>query len=219
MNKPIRTTILRDPQDLLAAPGSSPKLSGDEINLEVQRTQDKLLDLERQRELIERQKKQLEELKRKQHEFEHGQHDIAEKLTRGLVTLERQEFELKRETEQIQMIRQQFADQLHAVESLQDQEWEPGNLSEELTRALAAVDQAKAVFAQADVRLASLKRPLAQPQSYAQASVTDEFTDALDYAPQMSSDFWVKVTTGFAYSLPGLIGIFLFILFWMVVRK
>ena len=159
MSKPTKTTILRDPQELIAEEQEKQqRLSADDLNMKVQQAQDVLLDLERRREQIERQKKQLEELRRKQHEFEQGQHEILEKLTRGLVLLERQEFELKREAEQVQIIREQFSGQLDIVESIQAEHWDTNNLEEELTRALATVDQARATFSQAQARMEAIRR-------------------------------------------------------------
>src|SRR5476649_2474378 len=75
--------------------------TANEINLKVQHVQEQLLDLKRQQEEVERQKKELDELSRKQREFDEGRREIVEKLTRGLVLLEREEFEVKRELEQI----------------------------------------------------------------------------------------------------------------------
>ncbi len=214
MSKPIKTTILRDPEDLLSEEQEKQqRLSADDLNTKVQHAQDVLLDLERRREQIERQKRQLEELRKKQHEFEEGQHEIQEKLTRGVVLLERQEFELKRETEQIQIIREQFADQLSVVESIQAQEWDSNNLEEELTRALASIDQAKSVYFQSHARMEAMKRQSSSTESAESSPV--------EYAPYQQidpSDFWARVTVGFAYSLPGFIFLFLLSLLWLILK-
>jgi chromosome segregation ATPase len=214
MSKPIKTTILRDPGDLLSEEqDKQERLSSEDLKIKVQQHEDVLLDLERRREQIERQKRQLEELRRKQHEFEQGQHEIQENLTRGLVLLERQEFELKREAEQVQIIREQFATQLQTVEAIQAQEWETDNLEDELTRALATVDQAKSIYSQAQVRMEAIKR---QSNNTVNESLQVELTGN---SPDAMTDFWSRVAAGLAYSLPGLIGLFLLSLFWLAVRK
>lgn len=211
--RPTRTTVMRQPGELLPAEDSTAKMSVEDLSQRVQQAQDVLIDLERRREEIERQKRQLEELRRKQTEFEHGQHEIRERLTRGLVTLQRQEHELKREAEQVQIIREQFADQLQGIESIDPQDWDSAHLEENLTHALATVDQAQAVYSQSQVRLEALRRQTSSVEAPV-SSIDQESADG-EYAP---SDFWTKVTTGFAYSLPGLIGLFLLTLLWLMKR-
>src|ERR1700743_1123300 len=110
---PAEEEIYHEEQELLppAAPaegGSAPH----EIDLKVQRYEEQLLDLKRQQDEIARQKRELDELSRKQREFDEGKRDVVEKLTRGLVLLEREEFEVKRELEQIKSIRNSFSEHL-----------------------------------------------------------------------------------------------------------
>ena len=151
--------VFPEDQDLL--PPSSPapdSSSANEINLKVQRVEEQLLDLKRQQEEIERQKKELDELSRKQREFDEGRRDIVEKLTRGLVLLEREEFEVKRELEQIKIVRDSFAEHLGQTESLNPADWSTEELPTELTKALARVDQAKAIYSQSRARLLALRQ-------------------------------------------------------------
>src|SRR6202789_4174249 len=105
--------------DLLSSEvANDPTSNVNEINLKVQHHQELLLDLRRQQEEIERQKRELEELSRKQREFDEGRRDIVEKLTRGIVLLERQEFEFKRELEQIKVVRDSFVEHLDQTENI-----------------------------------------------------------------------------------------------------
>ncbi len=85
-----------EPELLPSNVSADPTSTANEINLKVQHVQEQLLDLRRQQEEIERQKRDLEELSRKQREFDEGRREIVEQLTRGLVLLEREEFEVKR---------------------------------------------------------------------------------------------------------------------------
>src|SRR5271170_2773406 len=151
--------VFSEEQELLA-PGSptDPTSTANEINLKVQRVEEQLLDLKRQQEEIERQKKELDELSRKQREFDEGRRDIVEKLTRGLVLLEREEFEVKRELEQIKIVRDNFAEHLGQTENLNPADWSSEELPTELTRALARVDQAKSIYSQSRARLAALRQ-------------------------------------------------------------
>jgi predicted RNase H-like nuclease (RuvC/YqgF family) len=147
-------------QELLppASSPTDPTSTANEINLKVQRVEEQLLDLKRQQEEIERQKKELDELSRKQREFDEGRREIVEKLTRGLVLLEREEFEVKRELEQIKIVRDSFAEHLGQTENLNPADWSSEELPTELTKALARVDQAKAIYSQSRARLQALRQ-------------------------------------------------------------
>ncbi len=203
--------IYNEDQDLLTAPsGAAPDTStANEINIKVQRVEEQLLDLKRQQEEIERQKKELDELSRKQREFDEGRRDIVEKLTRGLVLLEREEFEVKRELEQIKLVRDSFAEHLSQTETLTPSDWPSEELPTELTKALARVDQAKTIYNQSRARLMALRQ---NEEGMAEDSLPSEF------APEQTSggvpyekSIGAMVREGFFYSaLPlGLCSVFL----------
>ena len=199
--KPTPTELPEDEypeeQELLPSEAANdPTSTANEINLKVQHVQEQLLDLKRQQEEIERQKRELEELSRKQREFDEGRREIVEKLTRGLVLLEREEFEVKRELEQIKIVRDSFADHLGQTENLNPADWSSADLPSELTKALARVDQAKAIYSQSRARLAALRQ-------------VEENQAAADLPPEMSPElapyeksFGAMVREGFAYTLP-----------------
>jgi chromosome segregation ATPase len=186
-------------QDLLptASSGDNPS-TANEINLKVQHVQEMLLDLKRQQEEVERQKRELEELSRKQREFDEGRRDIVEKLTRALVLLERQEDEAKRELEQIKIVRDSFAEHLGQTENLNPAEWSSEEMPTELTRALARVDQAKAIYSQSRARLSALR----QHEEGELESVSDF---SAEMAAPVEKSFGAMVREGFAYSLPLLV--------------
>jgi hypothetical protein len=192
--------LIPDPEyadEELLPTGTSPSPDNTaEINLKVQHVQEQLLDLKRQQEEVERQKKELEELSRKQREFDEGRREIVEKLTRGLVLLERQEFEVKRELEQIKVVRDSFAEHLSQTENLNPAEWSSEELPSELTKGLARVDQAKVIFSQSRARLAALRQ--------GEEGETDAMPSDLppEYAPMAEKSFGAMVRDGFAYSLP-----------------
>jgi vacuolar-type H+-ATPase subunit I/STV1 len=183
-------------EDLLPPGTSSGSDNTAEINLKVQHVQEQLLDLKRQQEEVERQKRELEELSRKQREFDEGRREIVEKLTRGLVLLERQEFEVKRELEQIRVVRDSFAEHLQQTENLSPAEWSSEELPTELTKGLARVDQAKVIYSQSRARLSALRQ--------IEEGETDNIASELppEYAPAPEKSFGAMVREGFAYSLP-----------------
>ena len=201
--------VFSEEQELLP-PSSSPTdptSTANEINLKVQRVEEQLLDLKRQQEEIERQKKELDELSRKQREFDEGRREIVEKLTRGLVLLEREEFEVKRELEQIKIVRDSFAEHLGETENLNPADWTSEELPTELTKALARVDQAKAIYSQSRARLLALRQA---EEGQGGEDIPADLMPESGGAPYEKS-FGAMVREGFAYSaLPlGLTSIFL----------
>jgi hypothetical protein len=197
--QPAEEEIYHEEQELLPPPAApTDGSSANELDLKVQRYEEQLLDLKRQQDEIARQKRELDELSRKQREFDDGKRDIVEKLTRGLVVLEREELEVKRELEQIKSVRHGFAEHLNQVEGLNPSEWSSEELPNELTKALARVDQAKTVHNQSRARLTALR------QSEENAAAGDEL--APEYAPQAGGQSYEKsfgamVREGFAYSI------------------
>jgi predicted RNase H-like nuclease (RuvC/YqgF family) len=193
---------------LPSEPAADQTSTANEINLKVQRVEEQLLDLKRQQEEIERQKKELDELSRKQREFDEGRREIVEKLTRGLVLLEREEFEVKRELEQIKIVRDSFAEHLNQTETLNPADWSSEELPSELTRALARVDQAKAIYSQSRARLAALR----QAEEGAEGDLPPDLGSE---APPYEKSFGAMAREGFAYSaLPmGLTGVFLLLIY------
>jgi predicted RNase H-like nuclease (RuvC/YqgF family) len=190
--------VFSEEQELLP-PSSSPTDStstANEINLKVQRVEEQLLDLKRQQEEIERQKKELDELSRKQHEFDEGRREIVEKLTRGLVLLEREEFEVKRELEQIKIVRDSFAEHLGQTENLNPADWSSEELPTELTKALARVDQAKAIYSQSRARLVALRQA---EEGQAGEDIPPDL--APDPGAPYEKSFGAMVRESFAYSI------------------
>jgi predicted RNase H-like nuclease (RuvC/YqgF family) len=195
---PPEEEIYHEEPELLPTPAAPEAGSANEINLKVQRVEEQLLDLKRQQEEIERQKRELDELSRKQREFDAGRRDIVEKLTRGLVLLEREEFEVKRELEQIRIVRDSFSEHLNQTESLNPADWATEDLPSELTKALAHVDQAKAIYSQSRARLLALR------QAEEGGAVADELETELaplSSGPSYEKSFGAMVREGFAYSI------------------
>ena len=194
-------------QELLPPAAAAPvdTSTANEINLKVQRVEEQLLDLKRQQEEIERQKKELDELSRKQREFDEGRREIVEKLTRGLVLLEREEFEVKRELEQIKIVRDSFAEHLGQTENLNPADWSTEELPSELTKALARVDQAKAIYSQSRARLLALRQA---EEGQAREDIAPEFSS--ETGPAYEKSFGAMVRDGFAYSIvPMLVVVFI----------
>ncbi len=183
----------------------------EQIDSQVQKAQEQLLQLKRQQEQIEKQKRELEELSRRQEEFDRGRAEMMDKLTRSLVVLEREAYDAQKKMEQLRATRESFAQHLELLESIDPKTWNPAELSKELSRALSTVDDARAEFSQQRSRL--------------QASTSEE-NHAVPL-PETSSGYesnsgsahtfaqWLQI--GFAFTLPLIIfALIAFIaFFWM----
>src|ERR671930_89424 len=123
------------------------------LDSQVQKAQEQLLLLRRQQEQIEKQKRELEELSRRQEELERGRAEMTDKLTRSLVVLEREAYDSQKRLEQLRAMRESFAQHLQLLEAIDPKSWNPADLHKELSRALSAVDDARAEFTQQRSRL------------------------------------------------------------------
>ncbi|HEX4141555.1 MAG TPA: hypothetical protein VHY09_14495 [Candidatus Methylacidiphilales bacterium] len=197
---PAEEEVYHEEQELLppaAAPADGGGGNANELDLKVQRYEEQLLDLKRQQDEIARQKRELDELSRKQREFDDGKREVVEKLTRGLVLLEREELEVKRELEQIKSVRHSFAEHLNQVEGLIPSEWSSEDLPNELTKALARVDQAKTVHNQSRARLLALRQ---SEEDVTGEEAPSELAPLANGQPYEKS-FGGMVREGFAYSI------------------
>ena len=189
-------------------PGDPRDSNKDEINHKVMQAQEQLMELRRQQDEIERQKRELEDLHSKNKEFEEGRRSVLEKLERGLVILENQEFEVKREAEQLRQLRESFTEQLMQVREIDPSEWQGRDVQSvqsDLTRALARVDQAHAIHSQARSRLAKFDQG------------EDEGGEYMDVEAEKS--FLVLIKEGFAFTLPLMIFATIAMAIWILLHK
>ncbi len=183
-------------------------VSTEHLDSQVQKAQEQLLLLKRQQEQIEKQKRELEELSRRQEELERGRAEMADKLTRSLVILEREAYDAQKKMEQLRATRESFSQHLELLESIDPRTWNPADLNKELSRALSTVDDARTEYSQQRSRL--------------QATADENEAGPL---PEMSSGFessngpahsfgqWLQI--GLAFTLPliafGAIALLLFL--------
>src|SRR5437879_13801089 len=93
-------------------------LSGEQLDSQVQKAQEQLVQLKRQQDQIEKQKRELEELSRKQEELERGRAEMSDKLTRSLVVLEREAYDAQKRLEQLRGMRESFGQHLELSEAI-----------------------------------------------------------------------------------------------------
>jgi len=155
------------------------------ISQELQQRQQELILLQRQQQELEQRKRQLEELNTRRNELTHGQREIRERLLRAIVILERAEGQSRKEVEQMHETRQTFSEQLAEINAIEPSEWSPSSIEEELSRALAKVDQAQAVYTQSRAKLDALRGRDLEPaeggeegaSSGVSGGANDSFTD------------------------------------------
>jgi hypothetical protein len=187
---------------------SEDEVSPEHLDSQVQKAQEQLLSLKRQQEIIEKQKRELEELSRRQEQLQVGRSDMIDKLTRALVIVEREEFETQRRAQMLSGIKESFGLHLQYFESLDLKGVEGPDLSKELTRALSALDDAKAEYARTIPRIAA-------PESDG-----TELAGELGHTPYPAEpsgrdfNYWFKA--GFAFTLPLLaLGILLLLVLFL----
>jgi DNA repair exonuclease SbcCD ATPase subunit len=177
------------------------------LDSQVQKAQEQLLQLKRQQEQIEKQKRELEELSRRQDELEHGRAEMADKLTRSLVVLEREAYNAQSRLEQIRAARESFGQHLELIEAIDPKNWNPSDLHKELSRALSTVDEARSVYNEQRSRLQ------AAGGNEGEASLPDVGTDSYESNDGRSFSQWFQI--GVALTLPliifGAIALALFI--------
>jgi len=180
--------------------------SPEHLDSQVQKAQEQLLQLKRQQEQIEKQKRELEELSRRQEELEHGRAEMADKLTRSLVVLEREGYNAQSRLEQIRAARESFGQHLELIEAIDPKSWNPSDLHKELSRALSTVDEARTVYNEQRSRLQA-------GGNEGEASLPDVGTDSYEGNDGRSFSQWFQI--GVALTLPliifGAIALALFI--------
>lgn len=189
-------------------------LTGEHLDNQVQKAQEQLLALKRQQELIERQKRELEELSRRQEQLQAGKADMVEKFTRAVVVLERETYDAKKRVELLSSIHESFAGHLDMLESINPKAWEGLDINKELTRALSAVDDARAEYSGSLPKISSTK------ESAGTDPVAASIGYQTEYAVTEQKDFMYWLKAGFAFTLPILaLGVFLIIAIIAVFNK
>jgi DNA repair exonuclease SbcCD ATPase subunit len=185
-------------------------LSPEHLDEQVQKAQEQLLQLKRQQDQIEKQKRELEELSRRQEELERGRAEMTDKLTRSLVVLEREAYDTQRRLEQLRAMRESFAQHLQLLEAIDPKSWNPADLHKELSRALSAVDDARAEFTQQRSRLQATGESAGDTPLPEAAPEISQFAGGGRSLAQ-----WMQI--GFALSLPLIVfgSIALLIFFWL----
>ena len=174
--------------DLDEDPSTPAPASVEQIDNQVAQAQERLLALKRQAELLEREKAKLEELSRRQEQFDTGRAELVDKFTGSLVQIQRETDETLKRLEVLKNIQSTFSTYLQELEAINPKEWEAGDLTKELSKALGAVEDARSVYTKASAQIAV--EPLAGPP----------VSEAESSEGGQSFSYWLMA--GLAFTLP-----------------
>ncbi len=166
----------------------------EDLGEEVQKTNTELEKLKRQLEDIEKQKVRLEELAQAPGELDTGRLDMIDKLTRSLVVVQREADETQKRIERLHSIHNSFTQHLRFIESINPKAWGTNELPKELSKALSAVEDARADYAKAQAKIQ------ADSPSEACRSLPSAYADEYEADGQSGFGYWLK--NGFAFTLP-----------------
>lgn len=187
--------------------------SMEDIGHELQQRQQELLTLQRQQADLEARKRLLEELNTRRTELLHGQREVRERLLRAIVILERAEAQSRKEVEQMHETRQTFSEQLAEINAIEPSEWSPSSIEEELSRALAKVDQAQAVYTQSRAKLDALRGRDLEP-----VEEGEEGSGLGSRSGHAGDSFSENFTRGLAFNLPLIAAILLGLILFQILK-
>lgn len=98
--------------------------------------------IQQQQEQLERKKQELEELTARKRAFVSQQVELSEKLTSALTLIDRELFQMRSETEDLEQCRTVFAGHLEKIQKFAPENWTGENLSEKLDRSTILIDLA-----------------------------------------------------------------------------
>jgi hypothetical protein len=189
-----------DDQQDLPLPSGGPL---EDLSSELQQRQHELIQLQRQQQDLEHRKRQLEELSTRRQELLEGQKDIRDRLLRGVIILERAEAQGRKEVEQMHETRQVFSEQLSQITNIDPSEWSATEIEEELSKSLAKVDQAQAIYTQSRAKIDALRGRDLDP------TADETEGNASNSAGIVQESFSTNFVRGLAFNLPLILAVLL----------
>jgi len=165
-----------------------------DTGMQVQRAQEQLLALKRQQEQVEKQKRELEELGRRQEELQQGRVEMTERLTRALVVVERETVDAQKRVELLQAIDDSYRKHLLNLERINSKSWEPTQVNKELSKALSAVEDARAEY--------NKSRPKISVEVPEGGEVSGGNGLSYEYESGVEKNFLYWLKSGAAFTLP-----------------
>ncbi len=167
----------------------------EDYDRKLKAAQEELDRIQLQREELERKKSELEELTGRKRTFLSQQVELTEKLTSSLTLIDRELFEMRQESEDLEQCRVCFAAHLDKIQKFNPEGWNRDQLPEKLEKASMAIDIAADEYDQAAAHFqngrsgAIFGRPSKRSRNAAGRTAG-------------SSEFMVNLRNGFAFNLP-----------------
>ena len=160
--------------------------------------QDELDRIQLQRDELERKKSELEELTGRKRAFLSQQAELSEKLTSSLTLIDRELYEMRKESEDLEQRRVCFAAHLDKIQKFSPENWTRDQLSEKLEKSSMAIDIAADEYDQAAAHFVN-------GRSGAIFGRPSKRNRSTNHRGAGSSDFNANLRNGFAFNLPILI--------------
>ncbi len=187
---------IRSTQMEMASAGSSNR--DEDYDRKLKDAQDELDRIQLQREELERKKSELEELTGRKRAFLSQQAELSEKLTSSLTLIDRELYEIRKESEDLEQCRVCFAAHLDKIQKFSPENWSREQLSEKLEKASMAIDIAADEYDQAAAHFVNGR----SGAIFGRPSKRSRSANSRNAA---SSEFSVNLRNGFAFNLPILI--------------
>jgi chromosome segregation ATPase len=178
----------------LEMPGSGLAGRPEDYDRKLKDAQDELDRIQQQREELERKKLELEELTSRKRSFVSQQVELTEKLTSALTLIDRELFEMRNESEDLEQCRSCFAAHLDKIQKFNPENWTRDNLPDKLDRATMSIDIAADEYDQAATHFEGTRSGAIFGRA-SKRGRTKRQTDT-------PSEFGMNLRNGFAFNLP-----------------
>lgn len=112
----------------------------EDYDRKLKEAQEEMERIQQQQEQLERKKQELEELTARKRAFVSQQVELTEKLTSAVTLIDRELFDMRSETEDLEQCRTVFAAHLDKIQKFAPENWSGENLSEKLDKATIHID-------------------------------------------------------------------------------
>jgi|AntRauTorckE6833_2_1112554.scaffolds.fasta_scaffold31764_3 DNA repair exonuclease SbcCD ATPase subunit len=167
----------------------------DDYEEKIKSAQLELERIQEQRRELERKKIELEELTSRKRAFLSSQVELTEKLSAAITLIDRELFEMREETDQLEQCRACFADHLDKIQKHDPEKWTRDDLPERLDKASAVTDMAADEYDQAAAYFEGTRAGgiFGRPSKK---------THGRPKSRKAGSDFFEQLVNGFAFNLP-----------------
>lgn len=184
---------IRTSQMEMASGGASNR--DEDYDRKLKAAQEELDRIQLQREELERKKSELEELTRRKRDMISQQVELSEKLTSSLTLIDRELFEMRQESDDLEQCRVCFAAHLDKIQKLNPESWTRESLPERLEKASMTIDIAVDEYDQA----ASHFEGSRSGAIFGRASKRSRNSAR---GKAQNGEFMVNLKNGFAFNLP-----------------